>query len=135
LKEFSITSNDADQRLDKFLKKLFPNATLSFIYKLNRKGNIKVITTAKKKTKQDNEYKLSNGESVQIFVSDADLRDLMKRQKQTVTASVSEKLSKQDIVLQDDYLLVLNKNPGQNVHPADHKTKEISLIEQVHDYL
>jgi len=37
MKEYNITSNDADQRLDKFLKKLFPNASLSFLYKLNRK--------------------------------------------------------------------------------------------------
>jgi 23S rRNA-/tRNA-specific pseudouridylate synthase len=44
MKQYTITSNDADQRLDKFLKKLLPNASLSYIYKLSRKGNIKVIT-------------------------------------------------------------------------------------------
>jgi 23S rRNA-/tRNA-specific pseudouridylate synthase len=135
LKQFSITSNDADQRLDKFLKKLFPNATLSFIYKLNRKGNIKIITQEKKKTKQDNEYKLCTGESVQVFLSDTDLQDLMRKQKQIPVTPVSEKLSKKDIIFQDDFLLVLNKNPGQNVHPADHKSKEISVIEQANDYL
>ncbi len=43
MKQYRITSNDADQRLDKFLKKLFPNASRSLIYKLNRKGNIKII--------------------------------------------------------------------------------------------
>jgi RluA family pseudouridine synthase len=30
---------------------------------------------------------------------------------------------------------VLNKNPWINVHPWDHKTKEISIINQVQDYL
>jgi 23S rRNA pseudouridine955/2504/2580 synthase len=44
MKSYQITSNDADQRLDKFLKKLLPNASLSYIYKLSRKGNIKIIT-------------------------------------------------------------------------------------------
>jgi pseudouridylate synthase len=39
---FKIEENDANQRLDKFLKKLFPNATRSLIYKLNRKDKIKV---------------------------------------------------------------------------------------------
>jgi 23S rRNA-/tRNA-specific pseudouridylate synthase len=30
--------------------------------------------------------------------------------------------------------LVLNKSSGLNVHPGDHKSDEVSLIEQVHDY-
>lgn len=30
---------------------------------------------------------------------------------------------------------MINKNPGLNVHPGDHKTKEVSLIEMVQDYL
>jgi 23S rRNA pseudouridine955/2504/2580 synthase len=37
-----IEENDANQRLDKFFKKLFINATLSLIYKFNRKSKIKV---------------------------------------------------------------------------------------------
>ena len=48
-------------RLDKFLKKLFPNATRSFIYKLNRKDKIKVkdiFERENKFKKKDNEYKL-----------------------------------------------------------------------------
>jgi 23S rRNA pseudouridine955/2504/2580 synthase len=39
---FKIFDNDSNQRLDKFLKKLLPNANLSLIYKLNRKNKIKV---------------------------------------------------------------------------------------------
>jgi 23S rRNA-/tRNA-specific pseudouridylate synthase len=42
MKLFTITENDANQRLDKFLKKLLPNATKSLIYKFNRKDKIKV---------------------------------------------------------------------------------------------
>jgi pseudouridylate synthase len=57
---FKIEENDANQRLDKFLKKLFPNATRSLIYKLNRKDKIKVknISDGEKFRKKDNEYKL-----------------------------------------------------------------------------
>jgi 23S rRNA-/tRNA-specific pseudouridylate synthase len=32
-------------------------------------------------------------------------------------------------------LLVINKPPGINVHPGDHKSKEVSIIELVQDYL
>lgn len=135
MKSFSITQNDADQRLDKFLKKLFPNATLSFLYKLNRKGNIKIITLDSKKTKQDNEYKLQAGEKVQVFLPDRDIADLQREKKVSTEVAQDKKLSRHDLVFEDNSLLVVNKNSGQNVHPADHKSKEISLIEQVQDYL
>jgi 23S rRNA-/tRNA-specific pseudouridylate synthase len=39
---FKIEENDANQRLDKFLKKLFPMATRSLIYKINRKEKVKI---------------------------------------------------------------------------------------------
>jgi 23S rRNA-/tRNA-specific pseudouridylate synthase len=42
MKIFKIEENDAFSRLDKFLKKLFSNATRSLIYKLNRKEKIKI---------------------------------------------------------------------------------------------
>lgn len=35
----------------------------------------------------------------------------------------------------DEYLFVINKPPGINVHPGDHKTAERSIIEGVHDFL
>jgi len=53
VKKFIIEENDANQRLDKFLKKLFKNATRWLIFKLNRKWKIKVDWK-----KKDNEYKI-----------------------------------------------------------------------------
>lgn len=135
MKQYTITSNDADQRLDKFLKKLLPNASLSYIYKLIRKWNIKVLSLEGKKTKQNKDYKILKWEAVQIFVSDSDIAELSKP-----TASLDAplpwdiKLSKSDIAYEDDDLLIVNKNPGVNVHPGDHKTLEVSLIELVDDY-
>jgi 23S rRNA pseudouridine955/2504/2580 synthase len=60
MKLFKITENDADQRLDKFLKKLLVNATRSLIYKFNRKNKIKIKFDGSdgKFKKRDNEYKL-----------------------------------------------------------------------------
>jgi 23S rRNA pseudouridine955/2504/2580 synthase len=135
MQEFSITQNDADQRLDKFLKKLFPNATRSLIYKINRKEKIKVITKEGKKTKQDNEYKLQFGEKVQIYLKDEDFTELQSEEKESQVLSQKQKFSKADIVFEDGNLLVVNKSAGINVHPGDHKSEEISLIEQVQDYL
>lgn len=133
MQQFPITLNDADQRLDKFLKKLFPGATLSFLYKLNRKWNIKVIID-KKKTKQSNEYQLQIGDTVQVFLSDIDIEKITKVERDK-KIEISEKFSQKKIVYEDNHLLIVNKSSGQNVHPADHKSTETSLIEQVQDYL
>lgn len=134
MKSYIISQNDADQRLDKFLKKLFVSASRSLLYKLNRKWKIKVITKEWKKTKQDNEYKLQEGEQVQIFLSEKEIIELTEKKKNVSQLSESKKLSKKDIVFEDKDLLVLNKNPWLNVHPGDHKTTEVSLIDQVLDY-
>ncbi len=40
MKEFIIQPNEANQRLDKYLKKLLPNASFGFLYKMLRKKNI-----------------------------------------------------------------------------------------------
>jgi len=134
MKQYHIEENDAAQRLDRFLKKLFVNASKSLIYKLNRKGKIKVINLEWKKTKQDNEYKLQVGEKVQVFLSESEIEELTNVITPKVVISKNNTLSKKDIVFEDKDLLVVNKNTGLNVHPGDHKTQEVSLIEQVEDY-
>ena len=151
MQEYKITSNDADQRLDKFLKKLFPEASLSFLYSSNRKGKIKVYNqlslnslplqgkeaTKVKWKKKNIEYKLQIWEVVQIYLSDNEIRDISQKEedkKLVGNTGMRSVLSKKDIVFEDADILVLNKNPWQNVHPWDHATTEVSLIDQVHDY-
>ncbi len=141
MKQFKITPNDAEQRLDKFLKKLFPEASLSFLYKLNRTNKIKILDTTGKKTKQEIEYKLQVGEEVQIYLNDQEIAQLQKKASTQQVLSLSQgkmeqiaRLSKQDIIFEDESLLFINKSAGLNVHPWDHKSEEVSLIQQVHDY-
>jgi len=134
MNSYSITSNDADQRLDKFLKKLLPNSSLSYIYKLLRKGNIKVIDKAWKKTKQEKDYKLQVGEQVHIFLSPDAIIDLQKDTSTKKQVDTHQKLTQRDIAYEDSDLLIVNKSSWLNVHPWDHKSDEISLIEQVEDY-
>ena len=42
MKEYVITTQQAGQRLDKYLKKVLPNASTGFLYKMLRKKNIKI---------------------------------------------------------------------------------------------
>ncbi len=136
MKQFKITENDANQRLDKFLKKLFPRATRSLIYKFNRKDKIKIKFNGSewKFKKRDNEYKLQFWDEIKIFLSDKDFDELSKKEE-VKKVNKNDKFNKKDIVYEDNDLLVINKNSGINVHPWDHKTKESNVIAQVQDYL
>lgn len=140
MKQFKIEENDAEQRLDKFLKKLFPRATRSLIYKFNRKDKIKVksIDFEGKFKKRDNEYKLKINDEIKIHLSDEDFIELSKQEKKDTKKQVKgkkDKFDKNDIVFEDGDLLIINKNSWINVHPWDHKTKESNVISQVQDYL
>lgn len=127
MKLFKIEENDSNQRLDKFLRKLMPNATRSLVFKFNRKWKIKI--NGKKK---DNEYKLEIWDEVKIFLRDEEFKELTEVKKEET--KIENKLEKKHIVYEDKWVLVINKEAWINVHPGDHKTKEVSLIEQVHDY-
>ncbi|MBQ8627281.1 MAG: RluA family pseudouridine synthase [Agathobacter sp.] len=80
MKEFIIQKNEENQRFDKYLKKLLPNATTSFLYKMMRKKNIVI-----NKKKAEGNEKLVAGDVISIFLSDetfekfhANLEELQK---------------------------------------------------------
>ncbi len=129
MKSFIIKENDSDQRLDKFLKKLLPNSSSSLIYKFNRKNKIKVNWK-----RQDNEYKLQINDEVKVFLTDDEFATISKKELEK-KLETREKFDRQNIVYEDGDLLVINKEPGINVHPGDYKTKETNIISQVQDYL
>ena len=65
MKELQITGQDAKQRLDKYLKRVFPEMGTSFMYKMLRKKN---ITLNKKKATGAEQIQV--GDVVQCFFSD-----------------------------------------------------------------
>ncbi len=137
MKLFRIEKNDSDQRLDKFLKKIFPVATRSLIYKFNRKDKIKIKHNLSewKFKKMDNEYRLQEWDEIKIFLDDKEFNLLSEKKENMIINNNEEKFYKNDIVYEDWDLLVVNKNSWINVHSWDHKTKESNLICQVQDYL
>jgi len=56
---------------------------------------------------------------VQVYLSDKEIQDLSQEGVSADLCSLQsiQKLSKQDIVFEDGHLLLVNKNPGINVHP------------------
>ena len=68
---FSLTiesPSDADQRIDKFIKKYLPDAPLGGIYKWLRTGKIKV-----NRKKVDQIYRIILGDQIDIYLNDDEI--------------------------------------------------------------
>lgn len=107
VKFITITSDYSGQRIDNFLRTQLKGVPKSMIYRILRKGEVRVN---KKRVKP--EYKLEAGD---------ELRIPPVRVSEKEDAPVSAKLDKvavlADCILhEDDYLIVLNKPSGTAVH-------------------
>ncbi|WP_104399437.1 23S rRNA pseudouridine(955/2504/2580) synthase RluC [Vibrio penaeicida] len=103
-----IDEDMAGQRIDNFLRNQLKNIPKSMIYRILRKGEVRVN---KKRIKA--EYKLQPGDTVRI--------PPVKITAEPEAAPVSTKLNKvaeleQHIIFEDDHMLILNKPSGIAVH-------------------
>ena len=73
MKTFIIGTNDANQRFDKYLKKLLPNASTGFLYKMLRKKNITL--DGKKATGKET---VKKGSEVKVFFSEETFEKFMQ---------------------------------------------------------
>jgi len=122
MKEIILTENDANQRLDRFLKKYLPKAPLSYIYKLIRKD----VKVNGKRAKE--EQMLLSGDILAIYASETDLEALMEK-KRIHTAK-----RQFQILYEDENIIVVSKPFGLLVH-GDKTEKKDTLANQVTDYL
>ena len=118
-----INANEANQRIDKYIRKYLNNAPLSFIYSLFRKKDIKVNN---KKTNIS--YLLKEGDVLTIYLSEKQLNDFHSK-KELIEVPFNE-----EIVYEDDNLLIVNKRKNLLVH-GDKKEKTHTLTNQVLNYL
>ena len=102
----TVDSEDAGQRIDNFLLKTLKGVPKSMIYKLLRKGEIRVN---KKRTKP--EYKLLNEDILRL----APIRVSENTNTVSTQLNVVANLEKQ-ILFEDDRLIVINKPSGMAVH-------------------
>lgn len=101
MRQYEIKTNDAGMRLDRFLKKILPEAGLSLLYKSIRKKN---ITVNKQKVKQ--EYILQLGDSVEVFFSDETIEKFQGQGKKRTRGRHPE------IVLETPHIVVMEKPLG-----------------------
>ena len=102
--KLTVTENQGNQRLDRFLKKYFDNAPLSHIYKMIRKD---VKINGKRKSK---EQLLFAGDEITIYISPEEAEGLQKPPKRV-------RAKKQfSIAYEDQNILIVEKPFGLLTH-------------------
>jgi len=146
MKEFSISSKEAGQRMDKYLFKILNQASKGFVYKMLRKKNI--VLNDKKATGQE---VLKASDQVKIYLSDETFSKFASAlvdeevSKETHTQKAETERTKAaakttavhhpkiQIVYEDEDILILNKPVGllsQKAEKNDYSANEIVI-----DYL
>lgn len=108
VKKFIIQDNEANQTLEKFVRKVLSNAPLSFVYKVFRKKDVKINGV-----RSNMKTKLKAGDCVEIYVSDEKMEDFKK-----VTPPPSNYLE-QFIIFEDENILVVDKPKGMLTQKDD----------------
>lgn len=120
--KIEIGTNEAGQRLDKFLRKYFKDVPLSAIFKALRKGDIRVNGIKKKEN-----YSLELGDVIEVKYLVSKMEDVKKDFIKVNSSSMM-------VTYEDENILVVEKWPGVLVHP-DQKGAEPSLTDYVLSYL
>jgi 23S rRNA pseudouridine955/2504/2580 synthase len=129
MKSFTINENEAGQRLDKYLRKLLPDAPGSFIYKMLRKKNIVL-----NESKAAGSEQLKQGDLVVLYLSDETF-DKFRSSTETVVQELKRVPVQREcpVVYEDENVLVLNKPAGMLSQKA--KESDISANEHMIAYL
>ena len=125
MKEIQIGSNDAGQRLDRFLAKAVPLLPASLAQKYIR---IKRIKRNNAKTERD--CRLQTGDVLQLYIND-EFFDKPREDNAFLTVATP----KINIVYEDEHILLVDKRPGQAVHPHDGAEYGRTLIDHIQAYL
>ena len=125
MKEFTIGSNDAGQRLDRFLAKAVPLLPASLAQKYIR---LKRIKCNGKRIERD--ARLQEGDVLQLYIND-EFFDKPREDNAYLTVAAP----KLNIVYEDDQILLVDKRPGLAVHPHDGAEYGRTLIDHIQSYL
>ena len=131
MKEYIIKNNEAGQRFDKYLKKILPNASSSFIYKMLRKKNITLDGHKASGTEI-----LKIGSDVKIFFSDETFDKFsvdLSALKNEYDALSKLTLSGLKIIFENDDILIADK--PVNMLSQKSGISDISANERLIGYL
>lgn len=131
MRNFEIGANDAGQRLDKYLKKLLPNASTGFLYKMLRKKNITL--DGKKATGKE---LLKSSSTVTVFFREETLLKFMQNTDELKAEYERLKtlpMKGLHVIYEDDDTLAADK--PENMLSQKAKPDDISANEYLLGYL
>lgn len=136
MQNHQIGSQEAGQRLDKFLHKYFPEAGTAFLYKMLRKKNIVL-----NKKKAEGKEILVEGDSLDFFFSEETFAKFRGMEKSGTTSRLLtavyekayESLHGITVLYEDADMLALNKPAGVLTQKAE--DTDVSLNEWMIGYL
>lgn len=128
MKEFQIDAGNASQRLDKYLKRILPEASPSFLYKMLRKKN---ITLNNKKA--DGKELLVTGDLIKIFFADETFDKFTGKKSTNSYLDAYQALNGISVIYEDTHVLLVNKPAGILSQKA--KEEDISINEWLIGYL
>ncbi|MBN2618734.1 MAG: RluA family pseudouridine synthase [Spirochaetales bacterium] len=118
-KEFIISVNDVEKRVDNIIRRFLPEMPLAQVFKHIRSGDIRINS---KKTEQS--YRVSLNDKLWIY------KPLLLGNTKTEIEKSAKKLNTKRIILENNHLLIYNKEPGLLVHGD-----KVSLDVLVREYL
>ena len=125
MKEFTIGTNDAGQRLDRFLSKAVPLLPASLAQKYIRIKRIKLNGG-----RAERDTRLKAGDVLQLYIND-EFFDKPREDNAFLTVATP----KLNIVYEDEHILLADKRPGLAVHPHDGAEYGRTLIDHIQAYL
>lgn len=128
-----IQANEAEQRLDKYLMKLMPQAGISFCCKMLRKKNI-----TKNGKKADGKEIVKKGDSIELFLSDETFHKMQGDfseldNKMVFYHKAFQTYPNINIVYEDNDFLFLNKPSG--ILSQQSESNDLSVNEWMIGYL
>ena len=125
MKELTIGTNDAGQRLDRFLAKAVPLLPASLAQKYIRLKRIK-----RNGARAQRDTRLEAGDRLQLYIND-EFFDTPREDNAYLTVAAP----KLNIVYEDENILLVDKRPGLAVHPHDGAEYGRTLVDQIQAYL
>ena len=114
----TVAEGDGDQRLDRWLRRLFPHVSQGRIEKMCRKGELRVDGGRVKAA-----TRLEVGQQVRVPpLPDADHKPAPVR---TRVSEADAKMIRDCVIYKDDYIIALNKPPGLAVQGGSGTTRHV----------
>lgn len=112
-------------KIERLLKRLFPHLPLSFIFKILRKGKVRI-----NKKKATNSQRVNEGDTIILHLAP----EVLYEGKKEDPARTTYTLSPSDIIMENEDFIAINKPPGLAVHGGEGHREDV-LLRAVFKYL